>query len=135
MTNINKFKETLDLCNGAHNKRDVQGWNTLHEFDNSSQNKDFDARVYKRGNRIVIAFAGSDVGRKNDLRNDYNIMLKKASIPSQFGDAERLYNQVKSKYPNANIEFTGYSLGGSIANLMSHRTDLPSHALDRKSVV
>ena len=49
MTNINKFKETLDLCNGAHNKKDVQGWNTLYEFDNSSSNKDFDARVYKQG--------------------------------------------------------------------------------------
>lgn len=50
MTNINKFKETLNLCNGVQNNKDVAGWNTLHEFDNLSQNKDFDAKVYKLRN-------------------------------------------------------------------------------------
>ena len=129
MTKINKFKETLDLCNGAHNKKDVQGWDTLHEFDYSSPNKDFDARVFKQGNRVVIAFAGTNMHSKNDTVNDLAIFNPLNHIPSQFGDAERLYNLVKSKYPNANIEFTGYSLGGSIANLMSHRTGLPSNAL------
>ncbi len=129
MTNINKFKETLDLCNEVHNKKDVQGCHTLHEFDNSSQNKDFDARVYKQGNKVVIAFAGTNMHSKNDKVNDIAILNPLNHIPSQFGDAERLYNQVRTKYPNANIEFTGYSLGGSIANLMSHRTGLPSNAL------
>ena len=61
MTNMKKFEEILDLCNGVQHKRDVHGWNTLYEFDNSSQNKDFDARVYKQGNRIVIAFAGTNI--------------------------------------------------------------------------
>jgi len=129
MSNINQLKEMLDLCNGAHNKRDVNGWTTLHEFDNSSKNIDFDVRVYKQGNRIVIAFAGTNMNSKNDKLNDVAILNPLNHIPSQFGDAERLYNKVKSKYPNANIEFTGYSLGGSIANLMSHRTGLPSTAL------
>ncbi|MBQ8168039.1 hypothetical protein IJZ97_01315, partial [bacterium] len=83
----------------------------------------------KQGNRIVVAFAGTNMHSKNDTLNDVAIFNPLNHIPSQFGDAERLYNQVKSKYPSANIEFTGYSLGGSIANLMSHRTGLPSNAL------
>lgn len=129
MENIKKYVEILDLCNGVHNKKDVRGWNTLYEFDNTSSNKDFDARVYKQGNHIVLAFAGSDMARINDLKNDVHIMLTPQKIPSQYGDAERLYNLVRSKYPNATIEFTGYSLGASIANLLSHRTGLASYAL------
>ncbi len=78
------------MCNGAHNKKDVKGWNTLHEFNNSSPNKDFDARVYKQGNRVVIAFAGTYMNRKNDKLNDLAIFNPLNHIPSQFGDAERL---------------------------------------------
>ena len=129
MENIDKFNEALDLCNGAQNNKNVQGWVTLNEFDNFSSNKDFDAKVYKSGNKIVIAFAGSNIFKLNDLANDYNIMLRSKSIPSQYGEAEKLYNKVKQKYPNIHIEFTGYSLGGTIANLLSHRTGLPSVAI------
>ena len=129
MTNVNKFKEILDLCNSAQNDSDVQGWNTLHEFDNSSPNKDFNAKVYMLDNNIIITFVGTNMTSFNDLNNDRNIIFKSSNIPSQYGDAERLYNQVKSKYPNTNIEFAGYSLGGSLANLLSHRTGLPSTAI------
>lgn len=131
MENIKKYVETLDLCNGVQNKNDVRGWNTLYEFDNTSSNKDFDARVYKQGNRIVLAFAGTNLIRANDVLNDISIWNSKhyQHIPSQYGDAERLYNLVRAKYPSAEIEFTGYSLGASIANLLSHRTGLASYAL------
>lgn len=65
MENIKKYVETLDLCNGVQNKNDVRGWNTLYEFDNTSSNKDFDARVYKQGNHIVLAFAGTNMTKMN----------------------------------------------------------------------
>ncbi|MBQ8460171.1 DUF2974 domain-containing protein [bacterium] len=129
MNYINKYYETVELCNGAHNKKDVQGWKTLYEFGITSSNIDFDYRVFKKNDKIVIAFSGTDMDRINDLKNDVNIMFRYNNIPSQYGDAERLYRKVKLKYPNAKIEFTGYSLGASIANLLSHRTGLPSYAL------
>jgi len=33
------------------------------------------------------------------------------------------------RFQNCNIEFVGYSLGATLANLLSHRTGLPSHAI------
>ncbi len=123
-----KYKEIIEFSSSLHNNKDVNGWTTLHEFDKSSKNKAFDARVYKQKDRIVIVFAGTNMNSLNDIKNDLNIMYF-MNIPSQFGDAERLYNQVKSKYPNAKIEAMGYSLGGSIANLLAHRTGIKSTAL------
>ena len=102
MTKYNSYKEILDLCNAGHHNKDLKGWETLNEFDNSSKNKDFNAKVYKQGNRIVISIAGTNMDSKNDINNDRAIFLN--HIPSQYGDAERLYNQVKAKYPNTQIE-------------------------------
>lgn len=127
MTKYNSYKEILDLCNAGHHNKDLKGWETLNEFDNSSKNKDFNAKVYKQGNRIVISIAGTNMDSKNDINNDRAIFLN--HIPSQYGDVERLYNQVKAKYPNAKIESTGYSLGGTLSNLLSHRTGIKSTAI------
>lgn len=122
------YKDLIEVLDAAHNKKDIKGWQTLHEFDNSSKNKAFDARVYKQGDRIVIGFAGSNLGTLSDWYNDATISFG-FNIPSQYYDAERLYNLVKQKYPNAKIESTGYSLGGTISNLLSHRTGIRSTAL------
>ena len=55
-----KYQETIALCTGAQKNTDIPNWITLSEFDNTSKNKDFDAKVYKQGDRIVIAFAGTN---------------------------------------------------------------------------
>ena len=120
-------QEILQLLDGAQHKKDVQNWETLQQFDNISANKAFDARVYKNGNRIVLSFAGTNMMSKNDLHNDWDIAWGK--IPSQYVDAEQLYNSVKKQYPNAKIESVGYSLGATMSNLLSHRTGIPSHAV------
>ena len=125
----NKYKELLILCDGTQNKKDVQGWETLHQFENSIDNKAFDAKVYKQGNRIVIVLAGTNVTSPKDISNDIVLMNKLPIFPLQIYDAERLYNLIKAKYPNAQIEAMGYSLGGSIANLLSLRTGIKSTAL------
>ena len=39
MTKYNSYKEILDLCNAGHHNKDLKGWETLNEFDNSSKNK------------------------------------------------------------------------------------------------
>lgn len=121
------YKELIDFCNGVQNKKDVFGWETLNEFDSLSPNKSFDAKVYRRGDRIVLAFAGTNILSLNDLRND--VAISNSSIPSQYRDAENLYNTVRKRYPNAKIELTGYSFGATLSNLLSHRTGLPSTVL------
>ena len=37
--NNKRYTETLALCTGAQNNKDVPNWATLHEFDNTSKNK------------------------------------------------------------------------------------------------
>ncbi len=120
--------ESLKFCDGAQNKKEIQNWQTLHEFDNIIKNKSFDARVYKQNNRIVLAFSGADISQKEDDIDALKILYSN-NIPEQYFNAEHLYNLVKTKYPNARIELTGYSLGGSIANLLAHHTGLPSIAI------
>lgn len=66
-----KYKEIIEFSSSLHNNKDVNGWTTLHEFDKSSKNKAFDAKVYKQKNRIVIAFAGTNMNSLNDIKNDY----------------------------------------------------------------
>ncbi|MBD5401301.1 hypothetical protein HDR58_00670 [bacterium] len=127
MEKFNQNKQTLNLLDGVQKNKDVPGWNTLHEFDNSSQDKSFTAKVYKQGNKIIIAFAGTDIMDKNDLWNDWSV--KRGKSPSQYYEAKDLYEKVKAKYPNAQIESTGYSLGGTISNLLSHHTGIKSTAL------
>ena len=75
--NKEKYIETITLCNGAQNNMNVPHWTTLSEFDNTSKNKDFDAKVYKQGDRVVIAFAGTNTKRINDLLNDKSIYRNK----------------------------------------------------------
>jgi len=122
------YNDIIELINGTQYKKDVKGWETLRNFDNNSSNNAFDYKVYKQGNKIVLALSGTNILSQNDLRND--IAIGRGKIPSQYGDAERLYNNVKQKYPEADIETVGYSLGGSVANLLSHRTGIPSYAVE-----
>lgn len=36
-------------------------------------------------------------------------------LSEQFDKAEQFYKKIREKYPNANISFTGHSLGGALA--------------------
>lgn len=128
MKNIISYKDFYEVLDATQNKKTLKGWENLHKFDNITSNKDFDARVYKRGNKIVICYAGSNPLSPDDLKND-RVIWCTDNIPSQYYDAERLYNIVKNKYPDADIETTGYSLGGTLSNLLSHRTGIRSTVL------
>ena len=118
--------DIFQLIYGVQNNEDRPGWTTLHEFDNIATSKDFTAKTYKRGNTIVISLAGSTT--LDDAKNAIDIMFSN-EIPAQYWDAKAYYKIVRKKYPNANIEFTGYSLGASLANLLSLHTGLPSSVI------
>ncbi|MGO4530419.1 hypothetical protein AB4Z30_15155 [Paenibacillus sp. 2TAF8] len=75
--------------------------------------------------------------------NHHNI-FKKSFIQSikddidwqnnQFHQAEVLYEQIKSKYPDASISLTGHSLGGGLAQYVAARQDLPAMTYSAPSV-
>ncbi len=77
----------------------------------------FSAGVYRKGNEIVISYTGT-----NDKSLDWlfgNIAATGLLPAPQVFAAMRLYLDVKRANPGTSISFTGHSLGGGLASLMS----------------
>jgi len=97
------------------------GWTEFFHVPNSTYpaSSGFEAVSLQRGNEIVISFAGSDSSSLGDLLADFN-MATNLFLSNQLLQAAAYYMAVKSANPNANAEitFTGHSLGGGLASLM-----------------
>ena len=78
----------------------------------------FEAGYFIRGNEIVISFAGTG---PEILNPDWlaNFGLTLGSGATQLDEAAAYYMEVRAAYPNAAITFTGHSLGGGLAALLS----------------
>ena len=82
----------------------------------------FSAEVFQKGNEIVIAYQGTNSDPFiNDGLADWgtNLALGAAWGEKQLKEASLLYLRVKVQNPSADIAFTGHSLGGGLAGLMS----------------
>lgn len=82
----------------------------------------FSAEVFQKGNEIVIAYQGTngDPFTKDfvlDAISDVKLGIGWAE--KQMKEAALLYVRVKTLNPTADISFTGHSLGGGLAGLMS----------------
>lgn len=88
-------------------------WQEVTSF---STNNGFQATVYKNENNIVISYRGSDTAI-DFFGSDRQMYF--GELPSQYKNANEVYQQVKKAYPNFNITVTGHSLGGSLAQLVS----------------
>lgn len=79
----------------------------------------FACKAYKKGNQIIVAFRGSDSPR-DIILSDLPILL--GQIPEKsLTYAENFYRAIKNNplYSNCEISFTGHSLGGAIAQVLS----------------
>ena len=74
----------------------------------------FEAVSFRRGAEIVISFAGT--GQLNDWPANFGLATGLGS--DQLRQAALYYCQVKAANPNAQISFTGHSLGGGLASLL-----------------
>lgn len=76
----------------------------------------FSCAAYKSNNKIIISFRGTnELG--DLLGSDLDIAM--GNIPSvSYIYAQNFYTAIKSAFPDCEIEFTGHSLGGAIAQLM-----------------
>jgi hypothetical protein len=81
----------------------------------------FEAISFKRGNEIVISFAGTDPnnsGLLNSPDGRTNSALANGKWSDQLLQAAKYYLDVKTANPDAVITFTGHSLGGASAYLL-----------------
>ena len=83
-------------------------------------NSNFVCAAYKNGNKIILSFRGTD-----DILDILNadLSITRNNIPNgDFEKAEKFYNDLvnyyKQKGEQVEIEFTGHSLGGAVAQLM-----------------
>lgn len=97
--------------------KDYQGWKVL---DTHSTNSGVNICVFNISNETLFAIRGTEVFTRNvqEIKRDFTAdgAMVAAKIPRQYKHAEEYYESIKDKYPN--IIFTGYSLGGSIAQML-----------------
>ena len=84
-----------------------------------NRNNGFASNVYynKDTNDVVIIYQSTGWDDLQDIQSDLQMLGNK--LPNQYEDAKKTYENVKKQYPNSNITVTGYSLGGSLAQLVA----------------
>lgn len=70
---------------------------------------------------FTIAMRGTELNDIGDMSDDGNMYFGK-KLPNQYVDAQKFYEKVRKDFPDQEIIFTGHSLGGSLAQLMSNKT-------------
>ena len=71
--------------------------------------------THENNDDVFITYNGTEPTNASDLLADGYILTGNESRSERFQYAERLYNDVKNKYPDKNIHLTGHSLGGQEA--------------------
>ena len=106
----------------------VEGWSSIAAPTNPTGG--FTAEAYKNGNDIVIAFKGTDTANVYDFALDMatNLTLGFGGASDQLVQAALFYAKVRSdpQFADCNISFTGHSLGGGLASVLSVWFDLPA---------
>lgn len=92
-------------------------WIKVSEYD---QKSGFHGEAFYKDGKVVIAMRGTEKEDPKDIANDLAMAMKK--LPNQYVDAQKFYEKVRKDFPNQEIIFTGHSLGGSLAQLMSNKT-------------
>ena len=76
----------------------------------------FACAAFRKGNEIIIAFRGTN--GKVDYITDLSFVIKKLpSVTTRF--ARSFYDKIKARYKDCKISFTGHSLGGGYAQILS----------------
>ena len=81
---------------------------------NSSHGLDVFVQCAKKAKKIIISYKDTDDFK--DLKSDYQMI--KGKKPEQLEAALIIYKAIAEKYPDYEIIVTGYSLGGSLAELV-----------------
>ena len=94
---------------------EIDGYKRIDTIENDENG--FGACVYENEETgdIVLSYRCTD----NEGGIESDKQLAKGEIPDQYEDALKAYDELKEKYPDRNIQIVGYSLGGSLAELVA----------------
>lgn len=113
----NEMKALAQGVYKGNEKSIPKEWIKVSEFDKKSG---FHGEAFYKDGKVVIAIRGTEKEDPKDVANDLAMGIKK--LPNQYADAQKFYEKVRKDFPNQEIIFTGHSLGGSLAQLMSNKT-------------
>jgi len=106
-TKYPEFQEWEFLCGYDHKKILKEAGNII-DIDDSG----FQASAFKNGNKVMIAYRGTDEGAD---WSKTNIPLGFNKYADQLTCVAWFYDKVKSLVSDAEIHITGHSLGGALA--------------------
>lgn len=97
----------------------------LQDFQFHDPESGFDAALYRTPQGgLVIAYRGTETSSLNDWETD---LKQAAGRPcDQYDQAVDLAKLVQDVYPDENVEITGHSLGGGLAQVASAATGYPA---------
>ena len=114
----NEMKALAQGVYKGNEKSIPKNWIKVSEYDKKSG---FHGKAFYKDGKVVIAMRGTDEFVNDLIKEDIgHLAIKK--LPNQYVDAQKFYEKVKKDFPNQEILFTGHSLGGSLAQLMSNKT-------------
>jgi len=119
--NITDTEKEILSYNSYHldNPIKLNGWQMVYKEPETKNG--FEGQIYQKGNNVVVVYKGT-----NQIKDFFNsdIPMGVGYSPKQQEDAHNLFLKAQYIYKdkNVNIEVTGHSLGGSMAQIESART-------------
>ena len=119
--NITDSEKEILSYNSYHldNPIKLNSWKMVYKEPETKNG--FEGQIYQKGKNVVVVYKGTN--QTKDFFNS-DIPMGVGYSPKQQEDAHNLFLKAKSMYKdkNINIEVTGHSLGGSMAQIESART-------------
>lgn len=114
---------------------DAGAWKVVDSYVDPNTGFQGAAYLNRVTNKVVVAFRGTDLSERNDLRANTNIAGFKGDIfDRQVGGARELIERVQKSYPNTGVSLTGHSLGGAIAQVVGSESGLETHTFNAPGV-
>lgn len=114
----NEMKALSQGVYKGNEKSIPKDWIKVSEYNKRSG---FHGEAFYKNGKVVIAMRGTELNDIGDMSDDGNMYFGK-KLPNQYVDAQKFYEKVRKDFPDQEIIFTGHSLGGSLAQLMSNKT-------------